>query len=128
MDGNKRFMGTVILILQRIDVHDFHGGVPPGKLMERIRAFWGSFPSFLVFSISTSLIFSRPNAKGRCPPPFRSRKSWLMSLKSGHEQWILFPLQFATFFISFCSKLLRLRPSYFIYILDKVIRDINYRL
>lgn len=26
--------------------------------------------SFLVFSISTSLIFSRPNAKGRCPPSF----------------------------------------------------------
>ena len=90
---------SFILILERIDVVDFHGVEPPGKLMERIRAFRGRSPLFslLVFSISTSLIFSRPNAKGRWPPSFSLRKSWLMSLKSGLQQWILFPLQFVTF-------------------------------
>lgn len=64
-------MGTVILILQRIDVHDFHGGgMPPGKLMERIRAFWGSFPSFLVprvLNIDLAYIFST-QCEGSLPP------------------------------------------------------------
>lgn len=129
MDGNKRFMGTVILILQRIDVHDFHGGVPPGKLMERIRAFWGSFPSFLVFSISTSLIFSRPNAKGRCPPSFS-----LPEIVAHVSQKRPRTMDFIS--IAVCDLLyLVLQQTatftsiiFYLYILDKVIRGINYRL
>lgn len=98
----ETFDATFIRIFGRIDVLDFHGVVPPGKLMERIRDFRGSFPSFLVprvLNIDLAYIFSTQCEGSLAPPPFRSRKSWLMSLKSGLEQWILFPLQFVTFFV-----------------------------
>lgn len=44
--------------------------MPPGKLMERIRAFWGSFPSFLVprvLNIDLAYIFST-QCEGSLPP------------------------------------------------------------